>query len=138
MYLYLIIYSLALMFWASEAISNNAYNYSLSAKGTLFSCRMTQKILQGASVALLKSQLFSISVPPLLITLTSLAYCLIHSQMYHHIFHVSTNLSRVGIRQSIMQQTEKSVMQRAETLVYSVSNSCFCYCCKVRQEILDL
>lgn len=72
----------------------------------------------GATKRIFKSEHSGAACPPLLIALTSLAYCLIQSHTSRHIFHLSTGPSHVGIKQGRMQGTEESLMQKAETLVH--------------------
>ena len=71
----------------------------------------------GSHQAYFQNPARSSSMPPLLIALTTLAYCLIQSQTTLYILHVSTGLSYVGMKQSRILGTEESLMQKAETHV---------------------
>lgn len=88
---------LALMFLASEMTSNVACDWALSAKRTLFCCQMTQKSRWESPCHFQNPALWS-SVLSLLIGLTTLAHCLIHSL---DTLHVSTGLSYFGMIKSL-------------------------------------
>lgn len=51
------------------------------------------------------------------VALTTLAYCVMQSQTSLYILHMSSSVSHVGMKQSRIQGTEESLMQKTETLV---------------------
>lgn len=103
------------MLLTSKTALNTACDYRLGLSKELCSVVRWQRSPSGSHQAYFQILFLWSSKPPLLITLPSLAYCLIQSQTSPYILHVSTHLSYVRIKHTRIQQTDESVKQTAVT-----------------------